>query len=399
MTKLLIVDDDKSRLALIKKALLDTFDLKDDQVDESYSINHARTLLRKITYSIVFLDMALPNFDDSKNIDDWGGIKILTDIARGRVEPPDKIIGFTALKDQLEEKEKEFSNIGFSLDYAKSSDVSWLKDKKEAIRYAINRSSITRKTEKDYAIVTVHGIRTFGSWQEFLFSGIKEDNDGKDIEHLGFKFAGIDFFTFLFPPLRKKIVYRLENDLISWLQDNKAKEIFFFSHSFGTYLTVKALENIKGDIDVSCIKCVVFSGSVLDQDYDFTKLSHFKNMTIVNDCAVNDTPLLFSEAAVLGTGMAGLTGFRGLSSSKVTNRYFNGGHSMFFNRDGEFLKNYWLPIFRGEVVENSEEIKVGFLREVFTLLARASSKIKILYPLLIVVIGYYLSVALMKQIL
>ncbi|TON61671.1 hypothetical protein CGH53_25210, partial [Vibrio parahaemolyticus] len=72
MPKLLIVDDDKSRLALIKKTLSETFNLDDDQIDESESIDHARNQLRKITYSVVFLDMALPNFDKSKDIDDWG---------------------------------------------------------------------------------------------------------------------------------------------------------------------------------------------------------------------------------------------------------------------------------------------------------------------------------------
>ncbi|MBY4646658.1 hypothetical protein [Vibrio alginolyticus] len=389
MPKLLIVDDDKSRLALIKRTLVDTFDLDDEQIDESLSINHARTLLRKITYSVVFLDMALPNFDGGIEIDDWGGVKILSDISRGRVEPPEKIIGYTALKDNLEEKEREFSDIGFSLDYAKSSDISWLNNKKQAIRYAINRSNITKKVEKDYAVVTVHGIRTFGSWQEFLFSEVKNDNNGKDIEHLGFKFVGIDFFTFLIPSLRKKIISRLERDLIDWLKKNKAKQIIFFSHSFGTYLTVKALENIKSNVDLSCIKCIVLSGSVLDQDYDFSKLDHLKNITIVNDCAVNDVPLLFSEAAVLGTGMAGLTGFRGLSSSKVTNRFFRGGHSMFFNRDGIFLKKYWLPIFNGEVVTNDEEIKIGLLQEFFTLIARVSSNVKMLYPLLFIAVAVY----------
>ncbi|MBD6969715.1 hypothetical protein G4170_24940, partial [Vibrio parahaemolyticus] len=235
----------------------------------------------------------------------------------------------------------------------------------------------------------VHGIRTFGSWQEFLFSEVKNDNNGKDIEHLGFKFVGIDFFTFLIPSLRKKIISRLERDLIDWLKKNKAKQIIFFSHSFGTYLTVKALENIKSNVDLSCIKCIVLSGSVLDQDYDFSKLDHLKNITIVNDCAVNDVPLLFSEAAVLGTGMAGLTGFRGLSSSKVTNRFFRGGHSMFFNRDGIFLKKYWLPIFNGEVVTNDEEIKIGFLQEFFTLIARVSSNVKMLYPLLFIAVAVY----------
>ncbi|CAK2280303.1 hypothetical protein VCRA2117O143_90001 [Vibrio crassostreae] len=142
MPKLLIVDDDKSRLALIKRTLIETFDLDNEQIDESFSINHARTLLRKITYSVVFLDMALPNFDEGVEIDDWGGVKILSDISRGRVEPPDKIVGYTALKENLEQKEREFSDIGFSLDYANSSDISWLNSKKEAIRYAIVNASL-----------------------------------------------------------------------------------------------------------------------------------------------------------------------------------------------------------------------------------------------------------------
>lgn len=387
MAKILIVDDDKIRSSRIKKCLIDEFGLQECQIDNSYSINCARSNLKKITYTIAFIDMGLPQFNDHLDVDEWGGIKILKDISNKRLEAPEKIIGYTALKDNLQEKEQKFLNIGFSLSYAKSGDISWLNSKSETINYSLQRSSSSTKFEKDYAILTVHGIRTFGSWQNYLFEQVKEVHSEKNVEHLEFKFTGIDFFTFMIPPLRKKIINRLKSDLASWLSLNRAREIHCFSHSFGTYITVMALEQLKSESGVDSIKSVVLCGSVLDQDYDFSRLNHLKNANIVNDCAVVDIPLLFSEAFVIGTGMAGLAGVRGLSNNRVKNRFFRGGHSMFFNRSRGFIQHYWLPLFNNDVIESNHEIKVNCFQETLIVLARISSKFKLLYPLVLFVIS------------
>ena len=152
---------------------------------------------------------------------------------------------------------------------------------------------------------------------------------------------------------------------------------------------MKALEEMKGEPGIDAIKTIVLSGSVLKRDYDFTKIKHLRNVTIINDCAVSDIPLLFSEAFVIGTGMAGITGFRGLSNDTIKNRYFSGGHSHFFDRSENFIDKYWLPIFKGDIHSSDEDVKSSFFYEFLTNSARISSKFKAFYPLIIVALLAY----------
>jgi len=387
VNKVLIVDDDNVRLGKLKQALVNNFDLVEEQIDSAFTVSDARGLLKRITYNIVFLDMALPHFNDSHKVDDWGG-RILNDIKRARVEPPEKIFGYTALKEGVDKKEKEFDDIGFSLDYSTASDLSWVNKRKEAINYSLSRSKHRIKLENDYAILTVHGIRTFGSWQERLERKINESYPDKNIEHLTFKFTGIDFFTFLIPPLRKKIVEKLAEDIKVWLKENKACEVYCFSHSFGTYLTIKALEGLENESGIESIKYLVLSGSVLNNEYDFNSLKHLKNTRIINDCAVSDMPLLFSEAFVLDTGMAGRTGFRGLSNANITNRFFPGGHSVFFDAESRFISKYWLPLLKDEIIKHDKDSTIGPIQEFLSLLSRVSSKIKKTYPVIIMILFF-----------
>ncbi|HGF5186836.1 TPA: hypothetical protein ACF35N_000819 [Vibrio parahaemolyticus] len=376
MAKVIIIDDDITRHALIKKNLITIFGLTDEQIDSAYSSRCAKQLLTKLTYNIVFLDMALPKFPDSSSIDPWAGVDILKGISRGKYSLPEKIIGYTALDDDLEDKEKQFSDIGFSLDFASSHDISWLNKRKDSIKYSILRSYRQGKVEKDFAILTVHGIRTFGSWQNRLFKLVKEHHKTKKVEHLEFKFTGIDLFTFIFPRLRRKVIHKLVSELRMWLLDNKVREIYCFSHSFGTYLTIKALEELTDEPGVESIKYVVLSGSVLDKDYDFSQLKKNRDITVINDCAVSDVPLLFSEAFVLDTGMAGITGFRGISANKIQNRFFKGGHSHFFDEQSKFMTKFWLPLFDDIIEDTSVDIKVGFFQEFAMLVARLLSTVK-----------------------
>ncbi|EJN6958944.1 hypothetical protein [Photobacterium damselae] len=391
MVKILIVDDNQKRLDQLKCTLLSDFSINKNQIDTALSINSGKRLLKQINYTIVFLDMALPQYDLEPNVDEWGGIRILREITRNSLCKPDRVIGYTAIDEGLKEKETEFNDIGFSLHYSPVGDMSWMKSIKSQIVYAMELGSSQRKSEKDIAILTVHGIRTFGSWQERLYSLFQNNSSDKDIVHLSFKFTGIDFFTFIIPPLREKIINRLYNDLTVWLENNKAKNIICFSHSFGTYITIKALEKFQSKNDLKPISKIILSGSVLDKDYDFSNLQSKTSSLIINDCAIHDLPLIFSEAFVIGTGMAGKTGFRGLSSNGVLNRFYDGGHSVFFDKDNNFMSEYWLPLASGDAVSDiSKDKQYNLAHEILVLVSRFSSNFKQYYPILILLFFIYI---------
>ncbi len=382
MSTILIVDDNLERGIKIKSTLLEMNNkLSEETFEVAYDLHQAKLKMRQKSYAAIFLDMALPQFNDSPSIDINAGTKLLADIKNANVNAPVRIFGLTALNDNIEEKNKLFEELGFKLFYSPPGDLSWLTTINPQLNYAISAHKSAPNIEKDIAIITVHGIRTFGSWQERLTNLIKDANIYDQVEPLNFKFTGIDLFRFIFPPLRNKIVNRLHDDLHSWLNENRAKKIVCFSHSFGTFILIKAIEKFSDKSLTENISLIVLSGSVLKRDYNFGLVKNLCNASIINECSVYDVPLLLSESLIIGTGMAGKVGFNKLNTSKFVNRYYNGGHSYFFDNKNKFMSKMWLPLIKDHnaIMSGEDNIKVGFLHQLLIDAAKLSSKIKYLY--------------------
>lgn len=382
MSSILIVDDDRKRAQQIKSSInLANLGIEENSIELSYSLHDARVKLKQKTYSSVFLDMALPTFDNEDEIDLNAGISLLNEIGRGRLNTPIRIFGFTAINEGIESKNTEFELLGFKLFYSPPGDLSWIGTITHQLKYSISAFNASKENKKDIAIITVHGIRTFGSWQERLTNIIRAKVKPQKMEPLNFKFTEIDFFTFIIPPLRKKIINRLYCDLNQWIECNSAKEIVCFSHSFGSYILIKALETFKDDSLTKNISLIVLSGSVLHKDYNFQKLHSVCDATIINECGVNDMPLLLSEALIIGTGMAGKVGFRKLNTSRFINRYYKGGHSYFFDPDSTFMTTKWAPLIDGkhEYTLSDENVSISFLQSTLIFLSKGSAKIKWIY--------------------
>lgn len=379
MPKFLVVDDDVNRRKYIVKMLTSNLSINEDNIDEVDNKHQARFQLKQQYYVTVFLDMALPDYKDSDKVNAAAGYDILKEIERGRLKKPTKIIGFTALEDNVPKYELEFKKLGFDLYLSKPGDFSWLHNLKEQILYTIGSVRDVSYTEKKLAILTVHGINTFGDWQEKL-AKYHDQSVGEDLSNLPFKHPGIDPLTFIIPSKRNKIIKDFVQDLIFWLERNKAKDIVCFSHSFGTYILVKALEQIPEDL-IKPISMVVLSGSVLKENYDFRKLLDSSNITIVNEVSKDDIPLLFSKSVVLGTGMAGRIGFNRFAGERLIQRFFNGGHSWYFNDENTFIEDYWIPILEGKEKPSPVNICSQYCWKDILLneSASISSRIKLIY--------------------
>ncbi|MDP2501221.1 hypothetical protein BCT47_12940 [Vibrio splendidus] len=379
MPKFLVVDDDMKRRKYIINILTQELGILESSIDEADNKQSARAKLKQQFYVAVFLDMALPLFEDSDSPDPSAGASILNEITKGRLKKPNKIIGFTALKENIESYKSNFTKLGFDLHLSTPGNYAWLYELKDQIIYAIKSVSDVRHSEKELAIVTVHGINTYGNWQEELISKY-ENSSNKSISHLPFKCIGIDFFTFALPHKRKIIVDRLVHDLKFWLEQNKAKRIICFSHSFGTYVLIKALEQLDPKL-LEPLSTIVLSGSVLKEDYNFKPILTSTDSIIINDIAKNDFPLLISKSLILGTGMGGRVGFKGLNSDRLIQRFFDGGHSRFFDDEQIFINEYWYPVFSTDYSPQALNLceKYGLLDNVLNGLAKLSSKIKLSY--------------------
>ncbi|KPV95328.1 Response regulator receiver domain protein [Pseudoalteromonas sp. P1-9] len=380
MHKILIIDDDPKRLNKIKELLESKF--SDIQIHVADSVHNASKKLKNNYYFSIFLDMSLPLRSNEKKLDRNAGIKLLEQISRGRFKKiPIRVVGFTALIEDFENKEEQFESLGFRLYEAKPGDFSWFNRALKQVEYSLNSLESYNDLPTDIAVFSVHGIETNGKWQDDLISLIRKRFPEADIVDLPFKFEEFPVTRFIIPWMRNNMVDLYFLQLEKWLEENKTKRIVCFAHSFGTYILVKALERIKNKSLLENLDLVLLSGSVLKQNYDFRAIKEFPNVRIVNDCARQDGALLFSKGVVWGTGMGGRLGFSSILNQQFVNRTYEGGHSVFFEKDNKIVKEYWLPLLDNDfLISPFNKVSRNRKRDkLFEYTARLSGSVKLLY--------------------
>lgn len=236
--------------------------------------------------------------------------------------------------------------------------------------------------EKIKVVVTVHGIRTFGQWQERLGELLVAKNSSITVEHYHYGYFSV--VAFLIPPLRWLVTLRFRRHVREVSARFPGAEISFVAHSFGTHLVGYGLYGLKASDKVN-VGTVLLAGSVLRTSFPWGELINAARVKrVVNDCGINDNILLLSQFCVLFTGMAGRLGFRGMTGKSIVNRYFVGGHSHYFENEGggesKFMVRYWLPILTDEspLVSHDERVVKGPLQGVVLTLIQIADPIKLL---------------------
>jgi hypothetical protein len=200
-------------------------------------------------------------------------------------------------------------------------------------------------------LITVHGIRTFGAWQERLKSLVLAERPEFDVK--SYRYGYFSVLAFLLPIFRWLAVRSFRQRLRQVIQDNPGSPITIVCHSFGTHIVTYALRGMKS-AELPEIPALILSGSVLRSNFDWSRLHKTgKVRLIVNDCGTNDNILMLSQMLVLLTGMAGRVGFYGFTDAFLVNRFFAGGHSHYFSPvsgdPDSFMREWWLPVIaRGQ---------------------------------------------------
>ena len=202
-----------------------------------------------------------------------------------------------------------------------------------------------------HLVITVHGIRTYGQWQERLESMVPEEKR----DSIAFVHYKIGFFSlprFLFPPARWLVTRRFRNDLVGHLSNKQWHRIDLVGHSFGTHVIAWALRYLSHPHS-NKIHTLILAGSVLRNNFPWSQVLGRAAKRVVNECSVNDYVLILSQLFSLFTGSAGREGFVGATGrvpgSELRNRFFRVGHSGYFakpnNTDAsEFMKDHWIPL-------------------------------------------------------
>lgn len=239
--------------------------------------------------------------------------------------------------------------------------------------------------EAPRVLVSVHGIRTFGQWQDRLASLVRAANSS--VLAYSYNYGFFSMLAFLIPPLRGIEVKRFRRHLLRILARHPDAEILLVGHSFGTHLIGWALSGGLGS-HAKPIDLVLVSGSVLKSTFDWHALvDNGVVRKVVNDCGTRDNILLLSQFLVLFTGMAGRIGFAGPGGLYLFNRFFDGGHSLYFvdeagRPDDAFMQRYWVPLLAGRgpiepvdhrraagplagahlwLIQNADVLKIGLL--------------------------------------
>jgi WD40 repeat protein len=196
-----------------------------------------------------------------------------------------------------------------------------------------------------HLVITVHGIRTFGQWQERLEVLAKQVSPG--IEVYNYHYGYFSVLAFLIPPLRWIVTLAFRKALLT--ETRKGWErVDVVAHSFGTHLVAWALYRIPAK-DRPRIHTVILAGSVLKPSFPWHNIVIDGGIKrLINDCGIRDNVLIANQLFVLFSGLAGRIGFSGMTHGRCLNRYFDFSHSGYFLANGDFnddfMKQYWIPL-------------------------------------------------------
>jgi len=241
-------------------------------------------------------------------------------------------------------------------------------------------------------IITVHGIRTFGHWQERLEQMIKRRDP--TVEVFNYKYGYFSVAAFVVPFLRWLVTRRFRAALGRVTSRKQWDRIDIVAHSFGTHLVGWGLHGLPSG-QRPAVHTVILAGSVLKPGFPWKDLVGEPVHRIVNECGIRDSILLLNQVIVLFTGMAGRDGFSGMTGSNFRNRYFDFGHSEYFQEAGKqsnrFMEENWLPLLfeEGETPSFPDPREPTAWRGFITFLINNSEPVKLalwVLPLLFLVV-------------
>lgn len=216
-------------------------------------------------------------------------------------------------------------------------------------------------------VITIHGIRTFGNWQDVLAEALIRECAARTTKPpivLTYRFGYFSAPALAVPLLRHREVRRFLEWLRGALRDHPDAKASIVAHSFGTFVAAHALRLLRDD-DLQRIDTVLCAGSILPQEFAWDRLiGRNRVRRVVNDCGTQDSVLVLSQMFVLGGGIAGRQGFFGMHDNGgqgVFNRFFEFGHSGYFDPDPEqgHLRRYWVPVLLGDDPEKHDERETG----------------------------------------
>lgn len=243
-----------------------------------------------------------------------------------------------------------------------------------------------------HIIFILHGIRDLGEWSaefESQLRGNLAPGDQDSLAVVSVRYGYFSMGSFLLRPDRQKYVRWFMDQYTETLaRFPKATRIDFLGHSNGTYLLASALQ----EYSQMKIDRIVFAGSVVRRDYNWTRLlgtqvQEIRNYISMDDAVVALFPRFFEPRATrwLGNdvGSAGFNGFTNCDPTRCAQPLIQGGHSAFLKVAPEIAQYFIPPAAPNTTLPKTPEIHRTLWASVLKL---HSDYLFFLVPLLIVAI-------------
>lgn len=185
----------------------------------------------------------------------------------------------------------------------------------------------------NHVVFVMHGIRDQGHWTHQIARRIEtqfRDRFGADVvvESETSSYGYFPMLSFLQPGARReKVEWFMDRYVEARVRYPRAR-FHYVGHSHGTYLLAEALESYASvEFDH-----VVFAGSVVQRDYDWSRYTPERVHAILNFVATADWVVAFFPKALQSIGVQdlGSAGHDGFDSGRVVQPralYVKGGHS------------------------------------------------------------------------
>lgn len=383
MFKVLVVEDDENKRSDILTELA-KLGILGGSVASVFDVRSALNELSRECFDLMILDLHLPMFpDSSSDVVKYGGYKILSNLNKEEYRTPSSIIALTSFSDLKSEFQNRFiEQTVLIFSYEEDSWRLALKNRVSLSKKSIRqRERLEKNLKRPQVTILVHGVNTQGEWQNKVAEHLESDSH----KVITFKYSHYSPLKIAFNVTRKSQVKWFMKEFEKALINNPKSEFNIICHSFGTYLALRTMEETKID---SLIKFnnIILLGSVMPRNYDFSPIENkFLPNAIINDCGINDLPLILSKLFCFNLGNAGRVGFH-TTSGILVNRYFNAGHSI-FDDVPQYFENYWKSYLDGNPLPEGQITKTGKINGVIESILDLCSA-KFTYISILAIIAY-----------
>ncbi len=195
---------------------------------------------------------------------------------------------------------------------------------------------------RDQIVVLLHGIRTEAVWQSMV---CRELSKLPNVKVYPVGYGWLDAFRFWLPFGRMKSKEKILRELRDIKTKHEGSPFTVIAHSFSTFL-ISEIFNDHPDIMVNKL---ILCGSIIPRDFRWDKIpSSTGGMLVVNEVGTRDIWPVLARVTSWGYGCSGTMGFQ---TARVTDRYFDYGHSDFFQEN--HISKYWVPFVQNGTINSS----------------------------------------------